>query len=281
MEFCMTLNKVASSIMAALLLGSYQGYAGTMGPSVLSGPGKIYVGVFGGAGAADKVSIKQFGTAFFPEIVGGPLAVNAFGRVNSSTVGLVGGHVGYQWSEINLFNAQSGISPATELEGYYLGKGTFTGHEINNNTARLPEHDFLVTYPVNTGVFLINAVANINLANQSIFHPYVGAGIGAGVLSISDADSLQVSPLEADINHYNSNRNSSDATFAAQVKAGLSAHITANIDIFGEYRWLYLASSNYTFGSTVYPTHAETSSWLVKFGSQNYNLGSVGLRYSV
>jgi hypothetical protein len=49
----------------------------------------------------------------------------------------------------------------------------------------------------------------------------VGAGIGAGVLSISDADSLQVSPREPGINHYNSNRNSSDVTFAAQVKAGL------------------------------------------------------------
>ncbi|MFJ1269700.1 outer membrane protein [Legionella lytica] len=276
----MTLNKITGAIMAVLFISSYQGYAGTMGATVLT-PGKIYVSAFGGAGAADKVSIKQFGTVFFPEAVGGPLAVDAFGRADSGTVGLVGGHVGYQWSAINLFNSRIGISPATELEGYYLGKATFTGHAVNYNTLQRLERDFLATYPVNTGVFLINAVANIHLANQAIFYPYVGAGIGAGVLSIADADSLQVSPREPGINHYNSNRNSSNTTFAAQVKAGLSAQLTSHIDIFGEYRWLYLASSHYTFGSTVYPTHAATSSWLVKFGSQNYNLGAVGLRYSI
>jgi opacity protein-like surface antigen len=227
------------------------------------------------------VHIKQFGTALFLEALGGPLAVNAFGTARSGTVGLAGGQVGYQWSPFNVFNSLSAIAPATELEGYYLGKGNFTGHDVNNDTTRLAEHDFLNTYPLEAGIFLANAVANFNFTSQSWFNPYIGAGIGAGVLSIKNADSLQVSPLEAGINHYNTNTNSSNAVFAGQVKTGLNVHLTPNIDVFGEYRWLYLSGSNHTFGSTDYPGHAVTSSWLVKFDSQNYNLGAVGVRYSV
>ena len=280
----MKLNKkaITSSMLVGIVFASSQGYTGTMGSTTPS-PGKIYVGVFGGAGASNNVSIEQFGTAFYREAEGGPLAVNAFGTASSGTVGLVGGQIGYQWSAIplNLFNSVSGITPATELEGYYLGKNSFTGHDLNNDTTRLPEHDFLVTYPINTGVFLVNAVANFNLASQPMFQPYVGAGIGAGVLSVTNADATQVAPAEADVNHYNSNANSSDTAFAAQVKAGLNVHLTPNIALFGEYRWLYLSSTDYTFGSTVYPTHAATSSWVVTFNSQNYNLGAVGLRYSV
>lgn len=278
----MKLNKksLALSMVAGAILASSYGYAGTMGSSMVA-PGTMYIGVFGGAGASEDMGISQYGTAFFTEAAGGPLAVNAFGTANSGTVGIVGGQVGYQWSQLSFYNALAEISPATELEGYYLGKGNFSGHEINNDTTRLPEHDFLNTYPTETGVFLINAVANLNLPSQPMVRPYVGAGIGAGIVSISDAESIQVSPVEAGVNHYNSNPSSLDAAFAAQVKAGLSFHLTQNLDLFGEYRWLYLSSTNHTFGSTVYTGHAATSSWAVKFGSQDYNLGSVGLRYSV
>ncbi|MGV3739777.1 MAG: hypothetical protein ACO1N3_00585 [Gammaproteobacteria bacterium] len=83
------------------------------------------------------------------------------------------------------------------------------------------------------------------------------------------------------INHYNSNANSTDTTFAAQAKAGLSFDLTNHISIFGEYRWLYFSNSSYTFGSTVYPTHVATSSWVVNLASQNYNLGAAGIRVSV
>jgi opacity protein-like surface antigen len=283
----MKLKEMNKAISYPLLVGifyvlsSSEGNAGTMGP--LSTPEKIYIGVFGGAGASTKIDISQFGTAFFTELAGGPLAVNAFGRADSSTVGFVGGHVGYQWLEksLNLFNSLSGLTPAVELEGYYLGKNTFTGHDLNNNTERLPEHDFLVTYPMNAGVFLVNAVANFNLSNLPKFHPYIGAGIGASILSISDADATQVAPAEVGVNHYNSKPSNTDTTFAAQVKAGLSFAFNENISMFGEYRWLHLSNSSYTFGSTVFPGHAATSSWSVELGSQNYNLGAVGLRYSV
>ncbi len=290
MELCMKLKGLGKGLSYSMsLLGmvfgfSAQGHAGAMGPvTALSTPGKIYVGVFGGGGASTNVSIAQYGTAFFPEDTIGPLAVNGFGHTDTRGVGIVGGQVGYQWSSIslNLFNSLSGITPAVELEGYYVGKSTFTGHDINNETASLPEHDFLVSYPLNTAVFLANAVANFDLSNVNRVHPYVGAGIGAAVLSISGADSTQVAPPEGGVNHYNGNPSDKDATFAAQVKAGLNFDVTSNVNIFAEYRWLYVSNSDYRFGSTVYPAHVPTSPWLVELGSQSYNMGAAGIRFSI
>ena len=84
-----------ASIMLAM--ASTQVNAGTMGSEAL-GAGKIYAGVFGGAGASTNININQYGTAFYFESSGGALAVNAFGHADSGTVGLVGGQVGYQWA---------------------------------------------------------------------------------------------------------------------------------------------------------------------------------------
>lgn len=261
------------------IVAQTEGNAGTMGP-IASAQGRPYVGVFGGAGGSTHVDIHQYGTAFFTEAAGGPLAVDSFGSSNSRTVGLVGAQVGYQWLEIptSLFGS-SALLPAAELEGYYLGKSSFTTHDINNNTERLPEHDFLVNYPMKSGVFLVNAVLAVK--TQSRIQPYIGAGIGGAVLSISNASSEQVAPPEVGVNHYSAHTSDSDATFAAQGKVGLNFNLTPNVDLFAEYRGLYLASSSYTFGSTVAPGHAATSSWQVEMGSQYYNTGAVGIRYIV
>lgn len=256
-------------------------YAGTMG-EIPCASKRVYAGVFGGAGASNKVNVSQLGTAYFTEALGGPLAVDAFGKTNSRTVGLVGGHVGYQWAEVlNPLSLSWGLAPAAELEGYYLSSSKFTSHDINNNTPRLEEHDFLVTYPMQTGVFLANAVLNFNMPQYDGLHPYVGVGIGAAITSIRNASSIQVAPAEVGVNHYNSHVNANAATFASQVKAGLDYSFYNNLSVFAEYRWLYLANTSYTFGSTVFPGHAATSSWMVNFGSQYYNMGDVGIRYSV
>ena len=155
-----------------LALTSSATHAGAMGPMdvapAYTAPGKMYIGVFGGYAASTHVDISQYGTALFPEMSGGPLAVNAFGSADRSA-GFVGGHVGYQWAEIPT-NSSLSLSPAVELEGYYLGKSSFQSHDINDNTNRLQEHDFLNTLPTSTGVFLINGILNFN-PSQGKLHP--------------------------------------------------------------------------------------------------------------
>jgi opacity protein-like surface antigen len=277
-----SLNYSKPIIGIMFALASTIGIAGGVEQVMVSPPpptGKIYVGVFGGIASSSSFDVNQFGTAFYTEANGGPLAVNAFGRFKGRSNGFIGGQVGYQWTELSL-SPSWGLVPALELEGYYLGKSTFTGSEVNNITARLPEHLFVVSYPTKTGVFLTNAVLNLDSNCLGRFHPYVGVGFGGSIASISNAIAAQISPPEPGINHFNSNPSDTAATFAAQAKIGLNFSVFKNLGMFVEYRWLALSSTRYAFGSTVYPGHPETSNWQVKMDPRYYNLGAIGIQLS-
>lgn len=274
------INKMTGRVFSGCLLALSASFAhcGTMGVEPLVS-GKSYVGVFGGGGALTNTNISQYGTAYFLEAVGGPLAVNGFGKANSSSMGMVGAHVGFAWP-----NNMSIYLPGTlaaELEGYYIGGARLTGHDLSSDTTRLAEHDFLVNYPLNTGVFLVNAVFNANSSLFGMFRPYVGAGLGAAVVSISGASAIQVSPAEPGINHYNANPNDASVAFAAQPKIGVRVDLNPHASVFAEYRFLYLSQTSYTFGSTVALGHAATSPWSVNVGSQYYNMGTVGMDFDL
>ena len=258
-------------------------YGGTMGTESTNPTGDIYIGAFGGGGDISRSDLSQQGSAFFDMNSGGPLAVNASGESSSSSVWVVGGHVGYLWPSRMLNHTRSNwtVAPATELEGYYIGGSILRGEDVNNGTTRLTEHDFHVTYPMNTGVFLVNAILNVNHSAFEKIHPYVGVGIGTSVISISNAMSTQITPAEPGINHYNSGSSDTTVAFAAQPKVGVSFSLSQNTNMFFEYRFLYLSASDYTFGSTVYPTHVATSNWDVKVGSQYYNMGTIGIQYDL
>src|ERR1700743_3474102 len=116
----------ASALGVLLALNVAEIQAGTMGPVQMLATEKVYFGVFGGGGSSNHVKIKQYGTAFFFEEFGGALAVNAFGHLEKRYVGMVGGHVGFSWQDIflNSANHPVSLSPAVELEGYYLGKSS-------------------------------------------------------------------------------------------------------------------------------------------------------------
>ena len=269
--------------------GISAGYAGTMGAETVTSDA-VYIGAFGGGGAVMSGGLYQQGTALYPYGSGsgyidnkGPLAVNAIGAFNSNSAWLVGGHVGYRWPArlSNYMSSNWTFAPATELEGYYIGGTNIHGDDLNNDTARLVEHDFHVTYPLQTGVVLANAVLNANHSALGRFHPYVGVGVGLAVVSISGANSTQKSPPEPGINHYNSDPNDVSTTFAAQPKIGVNFDLSQHTSMFIEYRFLYLAASNYTFGSTSYPTHVATTNWDVKIGSQYYNMGTVGIQFDL
>ena len=238
---------------------------------------KLYMSAFGGGGTSNHFNGRQFGTAFLLELNGGPLAVNAFGELNSKDVLFFGGQLGYQAQEVYLnSSSQWTLSPAAELEFYSMNRRSFEGTLINDN-ARLPEHDFAVSYPIKNSLFFANAVLNFNHARLPI-HPYISFGIGNAIVRNSNANAAQINPIEAGINHYNANTSDNISAFAGQLKLGLSYDINNYVSLFADYRWLYLANTHFIFGSTVYPAHVETSSWQVKLDPQKYNLGNIGIR---
>ena len=98
--------------------------------------------------------------------------------------------------------------------------------------------------------------------------------------SISNATSIQVEPPEA-VNHFNSRTADSSWAFAAQAKAGLRYKLSQSFHIFGEYRYLFVDSSNFILGSTVAPDHAPTSPWNVNFRNIQYNAFVIGIQYDL
>ncbi|MGE3318196.1 MAG: outer membrane protein [Candidatus Berkiella sp.] len=243
------------------------------------GTGNFYVGAFGGFGSSTHVDTNQYGTVFFIEANGGPLAVNAIGQLDSKNVAFLGAQLGYRGQDVCLNTcSQLTLTPALELEAFAMNKRSFNG-TLNNNTDRLEEHSFAVSYPMRTTVFLANAVLGFNNTTLLV-HPYIGLGIGSAIVKVSDANAAQTNPPEPGINHYNSNTNDTTSTFAGQIKIGLDYNLNECISLFAEYRWLYLASADFVLGSAVYPTHAPTSSWQVEIEPQKYHLGSIGVRFN-
>jgi opacity protein-like surface antigen len=258
-----------------------------MAPSLqpLSG---FYIGGFGGWGSSNDFQIRQSGIALFSTTlhqkgIGGlsdPLAIDAVGDSDHLSIGFGGIHVGYEWA-MSLYNDTTwNIIPAIELEGIYFRKTAETQLDNSSFTA-LAEHDFDDKFPFKTGVVLVNGIFELNCLRMQMLHPYIGVGLGAAVIAIKHADSLQVSPPEPGVNHFNSDQDSQDWTFAAQAKVGLRYAFSDHLRMFAEYRFIYLGNTEYTFGSTQYPTHVPTTSWKVDFHNMYYSAGALGIEYTV
>jgi len=240
---------------------------------------RLYFGGFGGGIYSDDSKMSQMGTALFSEVTdGGPLAVEARGHAKKNGTGFGGVQLGYEWSKCVDQCSSWTIAPGAEIEAYWLSRH-IKGLLVNStDTDRLPEHDFLDTFHMNEGVYLANFLLSLN--NTWRLSPYVGAGIGATRISLHDADSKQIAPLEAGINHFNSRTHDSSWAFAAQVKAGLRFNI-CKYHFFGEYRYLFVDTSNYIFGSTVYPTHAHTTPWNVQIEDMQYSAFVFGVQFDL
>ncbi len=239
---------------------------------------RFYIGAFGGELFSNASRISQMGTALFLEVEGGPLAVEALGYTKKTNAGFGGAQLGYEWSKCINKCSRWALAPGAEIEGYWFSRH-LKGHLINStDTDRLPEHDFADSFHMNAGVYLANFILSLN--NTWKLSPYIGAGVGATRLSLHDAKSLQVAPAEPGINHFNSRTHDSSWAFAAQIKAGLRYKIN-RFHIFGEYRYLFVDYSNYIFGSTVYPTHAHTTPWNVRFQNMQYNAFAFGIQFDL
>lgn len=239
---------------------------------------RFYVGAFGGQLYSDTNKMQQYGTAFFLEAQGGPLPVIAEGNLNKTEPGFGGIQFGYEMSKPS--SSCWSLATAGELEVFFFNQKK-NGHLINQTVIGLPEHDFANSFHLDSTVILTNVVLSVKTDSLFGFTPYVGGGIGAARLSISKADSLQMDPLEAGINHFNSNRSDSNWAFAAQAKAGLRYNFCESFHIFAEYRYLYVDSSNYILGATNYTTHAPTSPWNIKLKETNYNAFAIGFQFDL
>lgn len=244
---------------------------------------RVYIGAFGGGLYSNSTHMTQMGTAFFPEAFGGPLAVDARGRTRSTSSGFGGVQIGYHLSNCSLNSACCwSIASAVETEAYWYSHRKKGYLLSDTDTVRLAEHDFLDSFHMNVGVYLVNAIFSFNHSFLGAFSPYLGGGIGAARISIKHADSLQVYPLQEGINHFNSRRSDSSWAFAAQAKLGLRYLICGSFHLFGEYRYVFLDSSNYILGSTVYPTlHVPTTPWNVKVHNIHYNAFVFGIQYTL
>lgn len=242
-----------------------------------SGCQPFYVGVFGGLGRSGSSHVSQKGIAFFSP----PLDVDAEGSARRASAALGGIQIGYQLRQMQIKSCGWCITPAIELEASYLKRRHNKTGDLINITDRLPEHDFIDTLPMHSGVFLINGILAFNIPSLKCVQPYIGAGLGTTKTWIRGADSEQVSPVEVGVNHFNSRTNDSDWAFAAQAKVGVRFNLSCNWRLFAEYRFLHQSSTNYTFGDTQYPTHVPTTDWKLHFDSMNYNLAVVGIQYSL
>lgn len=240
---------------------------------------RMYIGAFGGGIYSNSSRVSQYGTAFFSEVDSiGPLSVIGEGHLNETSTGFGGLQIGYEWSKPSCSGWS--LAPAGELEVVFF-KHKKHGHLINQTVIGLDEHDFADSFHMNSSVILANFVLSLKSACLWRISPYIGGGIGAARISLHDADSFQVEPVEAGINHFNSNRSDSTWAFAAQAKAGLRYNFCRLFHIFIEYRYLYIDSSNYIFGATNYTTHVPTSPWNVKVKNTHYNAFAVGIQYDL
>ncbi|MDF1758040.1 MAG: hypothetical protein P1U74_07055 [Legionellaceae bacterium] len=271
---------IVISLVASFIHSSY---AGTMGDEPIKPHGNAYIGGFGGAGTLSSINTSQEGTSLLSEASGGPLEVEAKGTFKSQSAWLAGGHVGYRFSEqhLNYFPKSLSVSPATELEAYYVGGVKLTSQNLVNQTPRLAEHKFTVTLPQSTTLFLINAVLNFNHMNYSKYRPYLGLGFGGAIVSISNANSVQTVPAE-DYNHFSANTNDTASVVAFQPKVGVHIDLNKTTNVFLEYRFVYVSSTSYTFGSTTFSgEHSATTNWRVPVSSQRYNFFTAGIQYDI
>lgn len=302
----MNRTAIKSAIMASAAL---------LGVSTAHAEG-LYVGAFGGVGRTANQSVEQLGTAhkdFTDEetYYRYDLPVDQDGHNQRDTSTIFGGQIGYE------FSSGSSFKPAIEVEGLYLSanqkanlanpddevSGNFSyvnhlgvntpladvdvpEHVFHHGVLEAGTHTFHNTSKMKVGLFMLNGV--INFDRGSKFVPYVGAGIGMSLVHQDKAVALQTGPgtnpefssaAHEAVNHFNSKDHASDFAFAMQVKAGLNYKLTDKTSLFVEYRYINLASTEYTFGSTIYPDHAPTDAWVVKNGSMGLHNALVGVRF--
>ena len=149
---------------------------------------------------------------------------------------------------------------------------------MDSPTDRLDEHTFDNTFSIHNSVFLASMVLSFPTLHPGMT-PYIGGGIGGARVSVDGANSLQTNPMEAGINHFNSNPDSSVWTFAAQAKAGVRVALGRNAYAFGSIA-ICTSAPAIRFSGRPDPTHAPTTAWTVRFDDTSYHLATAGIGFN-
>lgn len=244
------------------------------------------------------------------------LHVDVDGENEAKAVTVLGGQIGYQWNtgsvlkpalevegaylsanqRADLLNADddgvanvrvtTGGTPVVVDDQDVLDMVT---EHVLDTPLSAGNHTFTNTAKMKVALFTLNGVLTCDTG--SALKPYIGAGVGLAFVNMRNAVSQQTGPgslemgqVTADsasvpINHFNSRDNASDIAFAVQVKGGARLQVSDRVSLFAEYRFVRLAATDYTFGSTVYYTHAPTDNWVVRNGVMNLHNAVAGIRF--
>lgn len=232
----------------------------------------LYAGAFGGFGFLGEASMQQLGTVITPDSFP-DIDVDARGSADRVSAPIAGVQLGYELNQWDLSPSGWSVGIAGEIEGLYLAAEPQGVLDIDPQALGTQ----YVSLPLSVGAVLLNAVAGLRTPHSDRVIPYAGAGIGYGAVFINGSNSTN--PSEPGINHFNSEPDASAAGLALQAKIGIKAAVANNWSIFTEFRHVYIASTDYTFGRTEYETHLPTTKWNVELGPQNYNLWVTGVSY--
>jgi opacity protein-like surface antigen len=247
--------------------GTPVGLEQAVGPGEACSNGRgLYAGVFGGGGVFTADSIVQSATVLNTP----PLPVRAAGDGETHAGWLGGLDAGYEWEGWTFgHDRRWAILPAAEFEGYYLG--TEQTGLLSNSTPRI----FDYRAPMDIGVLSANLL--LTLHTPYAIHPYIGGGVGIGIVGNHGATDFQLVPPEPGLNHFNSNPDASSCSFAVTPRAGVRCDLGRSWYLFAEYKFLFVDSTNFTFGSTVYPGHPATTPWTVQYGDMSAHMAVLGV----
>lgn len=261
------LTRLVPAVFAAFVL------AGNCHAADVQDGARFYLGGFGGAGVLEETSMQQVGTVFTPQTLP-DINVNAKGSADSTLAGAAGLRFGVSWGDWAASPSGWSVNLATEVEGLYLGATPKGVLDIDPQALGTQ----YVTLPLASKALFANAILNLRTPWSDAIIPYAGGGAGYALVSVNASNSTN--PSEPGINHFNSDRDESGSALALQAKLGVRGLIDEHWSVFVEYRHVYIAPADFTFGETDYPgEHLPTSRWNVDLGRQNYDLLMSGIDY--
>jgi hypothetical protein len=235
---------------------------------------RLYMGFFGGGGISASSRFNQNGLS--------NLFVKT--KLQPSSAGIGGVHLGYQWPGFRVTDMVWAL-PNIELEGYYLGTTQSGEWSTILNWPHRNKHVTIAnrvnSFPMNMGVLFLNGGLEFSDLTFYQFHLYFGGGLGASFVSISRAHFNQINLGERDMSHFDSKGNANEWAFAGQGKGGFSFDMTARLRVFAEYRFLYIAPTDYTFRSKKLPHHSPPIKRNIRFDRLIYNMGAAGFEFNV